>query len=84
LGSIIECLAWNVPNDRFQHDKYTDDVKAAIVFLYEYTKTDEPCKEWGEVCELKYLFRPGQKWTREQANAFTVAAWNYTKLGEQS
>ena len=76
-GFLIECLVWNVPNDRFQNSTYTADVKAAIVFLYGHTKTDDPCREWREVSELKYLFRPAQKSTREQANAFTVAAWHY-------
>jgi predicted nucleotidyltransferase len=80
-GFLIECLVWNVPNDLFQHYSYTDDVKAALVFLHEHTKTDETCWEWGEVSELKYLFRPSQKWTREQANAFTIATWNYAELG---
>jgi hypothetical protein len=78
---LIECLVWNVPNDRFQHYTYTDDVKAALVFLYEQTKTEDSCRDWGEISELKYLFRPTQKWTREQANAFTFAAWNYAELG---
>lgn len=80
-GFLIECLVWNVPNDKFQNSTYTADVKAALVFLYEYTKTDDPCREWGEVSELKYLFRPVQKWSREQANAFTAAAWTYAGLG---
>ena len=80
-GFLIECLVWNVPNDRFQNSTYTVDVKAALAFLYEHTKTDDSCREWGEVSELKYLFRLAQKWTREQANAFTVAAWNYAGLG---
>jgi len=80
-GFLIECLVWNVPNDQFQNSTYTADGKAALVFLYEHTKTDEPCHEWGEVSELIYLFRPSQKWTREQANAFTVSAWNYAGLG---
>lgn len=80
-GFLIECLVWNVFNDRFQQYTYTADVKAALAFLYEHTVTDDPCREWGEVSELKYLFRPSQKWTREQANAFTVAAWNYVGLG---
>lgn len=79
---LIECLVWNVPNDRFQNSIYTADMKAALYFLYERTKTDELCREWGEVNELKYLFRPVQKWTRQQANEFTVAAWNYAELGE--
>ncbi len=83
-GFLIECLVWNVPNDNFQHSTYTADVKAALVFLYEHTKTDEPCREWGEVSELKYLFRPSQKWTREHSNAFTVSAWNYANLGGEA
>lgn len=83
-GFLIECLVWNVPNGRFQHRTYTGDVEAALVFLHENTKTDDPCREWGEVGELKYLFRLTQKWTREQANAFTIAAWNHAELGAQS
>ncbi|MBC8198822.1 MAG: nucleotidyltransferase [Desulfobacterales bacterium] len=81
-GFLIECMVWNVPNSEFQNNTYTADVQAALAFLYEKTKDDAPCKEWGEVSELKYLFRPSQKWTRQQANAFTVAAWNYVGLGE--
>ena len=80
-GFLIECLVWNVPDDHFGNTTYTSNVKNSIVYLYENTKIDESCHEWGEVSELKYLFRTSQKWTREQANAFTVAAWNYAGLG---
>lgn len=76
-GFLIECLVWNVANDSFLHSSYADDVRATLVFLYEHTKTDETCHEWGEVSELKYLFSPVQKWTRQQANAFTCAVWSY-------
>jgi len=37
----------------------------------------DKCSEWGEVSELKYLFRSPQKWTREQAHKFIDAAWDY-------
>jgi predicted nucleotidyltransferase len=80
-GFLIECLVWNVPDKLFQNPIYTADVMGALVFLYENTKANELCGEWGEVSERKYLFRPTQKWTREQANAFTVAAWDYAELG---
>lgn len=83
-GFFIECLVWNVPDDRFQNITYTDDVKEILVFLHENTKTDEPCRKWVEVSGLKWLFHPTQKWTRDQANVFTVAAWNYAALGGQS
>ena len=81
-GFLIECLVWNVPNDRFGHYSYADDVTAALVFEYNHTTTGDSCREWGEVSELKYLFRPSQTWTREHANAFAMAAWNYAELGE--
>jgi hypothetical protein len=79
-GFLIECLVWNVPDECFQNPEYTDDVREALLFTYENTKNDKNCDEWGEVSELKYLFRGPQKWTRAQANDFAVAAWNYVGL----
>jgi hypothetical protein len=76
-GFLIECLVWNVPNDQFQHQTYTADVRAALAFLFNNTMTQEACKEWGEVSELIYLFHSRQKWTWQQAHAFTSAAWDY-------
>lgn len=74
---LIECLVWNVPNDQFQHSTYTADVREALAFLFNNTMTQEACKEWGEVSELIYLFHSSQKWTWQQAHAFTSAAWDY-------
>lgn len=68
---------WNVPDSQFGHDEYSDDVRAILVSLFTSTKEESACSEWGEVNELKYLFRTSQPWTREQANSFVVAAWNY-------
>ncbi|TXI11719.1 MAG: nucleotidyltransferase [Rhizobium sp.] len=77
VGFLIECLVWNAPNQLFGNTRYETDLRGILVFLYEATRTDEGCSEWGEVSELKYLFRGPQKWTREDANRFIVAAWNY-------
>jgi hypothetical protein len=74
---LIECLVWNVPNISFGHDQYYDDVRAAILHLWSQTRTDETCAEWGEINELKYLFRLSQPWNRPQVNAFLLAAWAY-------
>lgn len=74
---LVECLVWNVPDSQFFHATYREDLRAAIIHTYSATKDDEGCKEWGEINELKYLFRPSQKWTRQQANAFLSAAWAY-------
>lgn len=74
---LIECLAWNVLNEGFNHDTYTADVRYVLAHTFNATQKDETCKEWGEVNELKYLFRPSQPWTREQAHSFLAAAWDY-------
>ncbi|MBI2202847.1 MAG: nucleotidyltransferase [Candidatus Rokubacteria bacterium] len=74
---LIECLVWNAPHSDFGHPRYCDDVRAVIVSVWNGTKTDEACKEWGEVNEMKYLFRHGQPWSRDTAHAFLLAAWGY-------
>jgi hypothetical protein len=73
---LIECLVWNVPNTAFASDEYADNLRAILVDLYNRTQRDETCSEWGEVNELKYLFRPSQPWTRAAVNDFVLAAWN--------
>ena len=74
---LIECLVWNVPNSGFFHTTYKDDLRFALAHTFNATIDDEQCKEWGEVNDLKYLFRPIQKWTRQQAHSFLSAAWDY-------
>ena len=74
---LIESLIWNVPNGYFANSTLTADVRGCLAFLITNTGSDVTCSEWGEVSELKYLFRPSQPWTRQQANAFLVASWIY-------
>jgi hypothetical protein len=74
---LLECLVWNVPNDRFGNETLTEDVRRCIAWLWNNTRTDDQCNEWGEINEMKYLFRPWQPWTRDQANEFLQRAWNY-------
>ncbi|MGE3844920.1 MAG: nucleotidyltransferase [Vicinamibacterales bacterium] len=77
IGFLSECLIWNVPDDHFAHSTHYDDLRAALSFLFGATKSDQGCSEWGEVSELKYLFRSNQKWSRQQANDFVLAAWRH-------
>lgn len=79
-GFLIECLVWNARDEHFSNESYVQNVREVIAHVYNNTKSEEQCLEWGEVSELKYLFRPQQKWTREQANAFFLAAWRYMGL----
>lgn len=74
---LIECLIWNTPDYFFEKSNYTDTIRDILVFLYNETKNFEKCKEWGEVSELKYLFRDSQPWNLEDANNFILEAWRY-------
>jgi hypothetical protein len=77
---LIECLTWNVPNNIINtSNNWTDRLKQSIIFLYENTKTDEACKEWGEVSEILYLF-VGRKWSRVDVNNYMIQLWNYLEL----
>lgn len=74
---LNECLVWNVSDGGFGHATYKEDVRHVIADLWHNTRTVDSCGEWGEINELKYLFRGGQPWTREQTNTFLQAAWDY-------
>ena len=74
---LIECLVWNAPNSAFDHPTYWSMMRAVLAESFNGTLHDKHCQSWGEVSELKYLFRNTQPWTRAQANAFLDAAWNY-------
>jgi len=78
IGSfLIESLVWNVPNSAFTHEKYEDIMRDVLAHTFNNTLAQEKCDEWGEVNELKYLFKGGQPWTREQSHKFLSAAWDY-------
>ena len=74
---LIECLVWNANIEAFSKESYTDILRYIIADIWNHTLKDEDCSEWGEVNELKYLFRNSQPWTRQQANDFLQVAWNY-------
>ena len=75
-GFLIECLVWNVPNRFMGNVTYSKDLRNILIYLYEQLGLDGS-DEWGEVSELKYLFNPQQKWTKQQARDFVSATWNY-------
>lgn len=78
IGSFqLESLVWNVPNDRFGHSTYTDDVKAVIQACYAMTKADADHASLTEVNGLKLLFGAHQQLTPARANDFFAAALNY-------
>ena len=78
---LIECLVWNVPNDIFtSYETWTERLKSSIIYLYENTKEQGSCNEWGEVSELLYLLRASRKWSREDVNNYLVQTWGYLEF----
>lgn len=74
---LIECLVWNAPDEMFSASSYRAMVRSVLTRLFNNTINDDECNEWGEVSELKYLFRRSQPWARSNAHAFLSDAWDY-------
>lgn len=75
---LIECLVWNVPNEIFNdYDTWDKRLKNTIIFLYNQTKNNTSCQEWGEVSEMLYLFSHEKKWSCEDVKNFTLQVWEY-------
>lgn len=78
---LLECLVWNVPDYILNlNDTWTGRVKDAITHIYNHTKDEESCKEWGEVSELLYLFRGNRKWSVSDVNAYMLQMWRYLEF----
>ncbi len=74
---LIECLVWNTPNDNFNNYSYYSLIRSVLAHLFNNTISDDLCNDWGEVNELKYLFRSSQPWERSTAHQFLSDAWDY-------
>jgi hypothetical protein len=74
---LIECLVFNASAECFNYPTYHQIIRAVLAQLFNQTMADDKCSEWGEVNELKYLFRGSQPWTRGSAHQFLSDAWDY-------
>jgi len=74
---LIECLVFNASNPCFGYSAYKLMIRAVLAELFNSTMMHDKCSEWGEVSELKYLFRESQPWTRQGAHQFLSDAWDY-------
>lgn len=74
---LVECLVWNAPNANFLNDSYWAMTRSVLAWLFNNTRTDELCRDWGEVSNLKYLFNASQPWTRAETHRFISDAWDY-------
>jgi hypothetical protein len=76
---LIACLAWNVPDRLFDQGSYFLMVETSLMFLIDQTSSYEKVKEWGEVNELKYLFRSSQPWKLEDVHTFLRLALEFLR-----
>ena len=75
---LLECLVWNVSDYIFNdYETWQDRLKESIRFLWNNTKEEEDCKDWGEVSDLLYIFHSGRKWSREDAHSYLLQLWRY-------
>jgi hypothetical protein len=77
---LIECLVYRVPNEKFGHATYYDDMKEVLRYLYLNTKDAATCWEWTEESGYKWLFKGKVAWTPAQVNAFVLAAWRHVEF----
>jgi hypothetical protein len=74
---LSECLIWNAPTSCYALNSYKDILRNILAEIFNNTLNSEKCSKWGEVSELKYLFRSSQPWTFQQAHNFVSEAWDY-------
>ncbi len=76
-GFLIECMVYNVPNDRFFHPTWDEVVTRVIRNIWTNTKTAQNCNDWVEVSGWKWLFRGQPDAKRAAAYKFIDEAWSY-------
>jgi hypothetical protein len=74
---LMECLMWNVPDDDVMWPTWESSMRASLAHLFNNTLSYDKCSEWGEVSELKYLFRGPNPWTWQSAHRFISDCWDY-------
>ena len=76
-GFLIECLAFNVPNENYSSAQYKPLIRSVLAHMFNNTRASDDCSKWVEVNDIKYLFHSTQPWTKTQAHAFISDAWGY-------
>jgi hypothetical protein len=82
---LMECLVYNTPNQILNRSTWKATVEGILHHIWSEMDGPEPSEEdrrWLEVNECKFLFFPGQPWSRTDARDFAYAGWNYLELGK--
>lgn len=78
-GYLLECLVYNVPNDRFGHSRRYDDLQAVFRFLWNGLGNEGTYVGWTEPSGLLMLFRGRPD--RVPANARNVIEKAWQRIG---
>ena len=74
---LIECAVYNVPDASFAHASNYRNCLEALIVIRNAIQDESVYSRWEEVNGLKYLFRPSQPWTVDDAKRLVVAAFDY-------
>lgn len=75
-GFLIECLLYNLPDNCFGLDTYTQSLQSILETIYAYIN-DNSYKNFLEVNGIKLLFNNEQKWNVNDVKKFVESTWNY-------
>lgn len=81
---LTECLVYVTPNSAFTRHSWEARLREVLFQVWDQTKGPEPTSEEDrllEVNDIKFLFHPAQKWSRNQAANFAHTAWNHLGFG---
>jgi hypothetical protein len=76
---LIECLVYNVPTECFAFLTRAEQTRAVLAHIAEQTSQAGCERTWLEVNGVRRLFGPEQRWTRQDAYTFAIAAWPYVE-----
>jgi hypothetical protein len=76
---LIECIVYNVPDDKFNNTTYLADMREVLAFIFNGTLPTGDWDNWLEVHDLHYLFR-GSSWTHDEVHHLADVAWDYMEL----
>ena len=78
-GYLLECAAWNAPNNSYLFSTWMSRVRGVLSYLKDNTQSDAQCRTWCEVDNIKFLFHPSQPWTRSAVNQFATDALRFVE-----
>lgn len=67
---LLSCLAYNVPDEYFSRNTYTEVLSGSLEYLIWMTSDSARAKEWTEVNNVKFLFHSTQPWNLMNVNTF--------------